>query len=143
MTDSGDFALSSQPHGTPSQSAQSHSASAESAPTDPTLTQDKPDLDATTQSKPLREKLIPQTSLRFFLVLIGVSAGVMVVFRVAFLQESYWAKVLALMFAVTTTCFLSYAALFLLANLFSVSTRPLRSALSKRGDVKEPIEEAG
>jgi len=82
-----------------------------------------------TESKPLREKLLPQASLRFFLLLIGGSAVVMFVFRMALLQENYWAKIAALLFVMLVACFAAYATLFLLANLFSISTRPLRSAL--------------
>ena len=39
-----------------------------------------------TESKPLRERLIPQTSIRFYLLLIGASAVVMYIFRAAFVE---------------------------------------------------------
>ncbi len=40
-------------------------------------------IDTETDSKPLREKLAPQTSIRFLLVLIAASAVAMLVFRSA------------------------------------------------------------
>ncbi|MEM1069168.1 MAG: hypothetical protein AAGG48_06705 [Planctomycetota bacterium] len=92
------------------------------------------------ESKQLREKLLPQASLRFFLLLIGISAGVMVVFRLAFMQDFYWAKILALLGTMVAACFAGYAAMFLLANLFAVSTRPIRSALV--GDVENAPPES-
>lgn len=80
-------------------------------------------------SKPPREKLLPQASLRFFLLLIGFSALIMVVYRIAFTGEGYAPKLAALLFTIIVACFGAYAALFFLANLFSVTTRPFRSAL--------------
>ena len=94
------------------------------------------------EPKPLREKLLPQASLRFFLLLIGLSAGVMVVFRLALLQDSYWARIVAVMFAITGACFIGYAVIFFLANLFSLSTRPLRSAIESQSDPQESSQEA-
>lgn len=80
-------------------------------------------------SKPLREKLLPQASLRFFLVLIGISALVMVTFRFALVDGVLWAKVVALLFTIVTASFAAYTVLFLLAGLFTASTQPVRSAL--------------
>lgn len=81
-----------------------------------------------TQSKPLRERLLPQTSIRFFLVLIGASAVVMYTFRAAVVDDRFWAKILALLIATASGCFFAYAGLFLLANLLTATTAPLRHA---------------
>ena len=94
-----------------------------------------------TEPTPLREKLLPQASIRFFLVLIGASAVVMVVFRSALVGEAYWTKIAALVFATTVACFAAYASLFLLANLFSVSMRPVRSALGYESEKKAATRE--
>lgn len=96
---------------------------------------------ADTESKPLREKLLPQASLRFLLLLIGGSAVMMFIFRMALVQDNHWAKVTAMLFTMIVACFVAYATLFLLANLFSVSTRPLRSALGYESTKLNPSPE--
>jgi hypothetical protein len=78
---------------------------------------------------PRPEKLLPQASLKFFMLLIGGSAIVMVIFRLALTQDVYWARIAALLFSITFACFASYFVLFVLANLFAASTRPLRTVL--------------
>ncbi len=82
-----------------------------------------------TRSKPLREKLLPQASIRFFMVLIAASAMVMVIYRMAFVAERMWAKISVLLISTIGGCFLVYALLFLIANLFTASTAPIRDAI--------------
>lgn len=78
-----------------------------------------------TESKPLRERLLPQTSIRFFLALIGLSALVMVTFRAAFISGQMWAQIVSLLVVTIIGSFLAYAVLFFLANLFTATTAPL------------------
>ena len=93
--------------------------------------------DSATESKPLREKLLPQTSIRFYLILIGFSALIMVVFRSAAGGTS-WARIASLLIATIIGCFIVYTALFLIANLFSSTTAPIVRAMDPRsGDQKE------
>lgn len=82
-----------------------------------------------TESKPLRERLLPQTSIRFYMFLIGVSAVAMYTFRAAFVTDQFWAKIGSLLIATAGGCFLVYAALFFVANLFSATTSPILDAL--------------
>ncbi len=82
-----------------------------------------------TESKPLRERLIPQTSIRFFLLLIGSSALVMYVYRAAIVGDAVWAKIAALLITIVGGCFLAYAGFFIVANLFSAATSPLLNRL--------------
>lgn len=84
---------------------------------------------------------MPQASLRFFLLLIGASAVIMFIFRLAFTGDSYWAKIVALLFTILVACFAAYATMFLLANLFAVSTRPIRSALGYGSDASSTQRE--
>ena len=92
------------------------------------------------QLLPLREKVLPQTSLRFFLGLIGISAAIMVVFRLALVAEVLWAKIVALLFVMATTSFAVYVILFFFAGLFSASTKPVRSALAQNSDSQNPSD---
>ena len=87
-----------------------------------------------TESKPLRERLIPQTSIRFFLVLIGASAVVMYIYRAAFVGDAFWAKIASLLITIAGGCFLAYAGCFLVANLFSATTSPLLNSLSSENE---------
>jgi hypothetical protein len=79
-----------------------------------------------TQSKPLRERLLPQASIRFFMYLIGVSALVMYTFRAAFVGDAFWAKIVSLLIVTCGGCFFAYATLFFLASLFTATTTPLQ-----------------
>ncbi len=81
-------------------------------------------IDPSTESQPLPEKLLPRTSIRFFLMLIGVSALVMLVFRSAS-GGSSWARIVSLLITNVGACFMVYAILFLIANLLSSTTAPL------------------
>lgn len=81
------------------------------------------------ESKPLRERLIPQTSIRFFLLLIGASALVMYIYRAAFVGDAFWAKIASLLITIVGGCFWTYAGFFLVANLFSATTSPLLNRL--------------
>lgn len=78
-----------------------------------------------------REKLLPQASIRFLLLTIGGSAVVMVIFRIALVDEAIWAQVIALMLSVTLVPFVTYIVLFLLASCFAVTSKPLRSSLKQ------------
>jgi len=78
-----------------------------------------------------REKLLPQASIRFFLLTIGGSAVIMVIFRIALIDKAMWAQVLALMLSATLVPFVTYIVLFLLANCFAVTSQPLRSSLKQ------------
>jgi len=75
----------------------------------------------------LPEKPLPKASLRFLLLLIAASAVVMVIFRAALVQQQMWAKVIAMMLSAWGMCFLLYALLFSVVNLFAATTRPLRA----------------
>ncbi len=83
-----------------------------------------------TDSQLVRERLMPQFSIRFFIFLIGVSAVVMYTLRAAVVTNHSWAKIVSLMMATTIGCFLAYAFLFLVANLFNVTTMPIRDAIA-------------
>ena len=78
-----------------------------------------------------REKLLPQASIRFFLLTIGGSAIIMVIFRIALIDKAMWAQVLALMLSATLVPFVTYIVLFLLASCFAVTSQPLRSSLKQ------------
>lgn len=65
---------------------------------------------------------MPQTSIRFFAYLIGVSAIVMFTFRSAFIGNQLWAKCAAAVISAGVGCFVVYFLLFLIANLFSSAT---------------------
>ena len=82
-----------------------------------------------TESKPLRERLLPQTSIRFFMFLIAVSAVAMYTFRAALVTGQFWAKIGSLLITTAGGCFIVYAALFFVANLFSATTVPILDAL--------------
>ncbi len=73
-----------------------------------------------TQSKPLTERLLPQTSIRFFGFMIAVSAVVMYTFRAAIVADQFWAKCAAPVIATILGCFVGYFVLFVVANCFSV-----------------------
>ena len=60
--------------------------------------------------------------------LIGVSALVMYIFREAVVGDQSWAKIVSLLIATCGGCFIAYAALFLLASLFTATTTPLLRA---------------
>ena len=89
------------------------------------------------EPSPLREKILPQASLRFFLGLIGVSAAIMVVFRLALVAELLWAKIIVLLFVMVMTSFAFYVMLFFFAGLFAASTKPVRSALANDSDLHD------
>lgn len=93
---------------------------------------------SSTESEPLRQQLMPQTSIRFFLLLIGTSALVMLVFRAAIVGAALWAKIAALLITVAGSCFLAYAGVFLVANLFSATASPLLNSLTPRGGADSP-----
>ena len=83
-----------------------------------------------------REKLLPQASIRFLLLTIGGSAVVMVIFRIALVDEAIWAQVIALMLSVAFVPFLTYIILFVVANSFALTSKPLRSNLNQAPETK-------
>ena len=108
---------------------------------DPNSTDDQADRqnvrDASTESKPLHETLMPQTSIRFLLLLIGGSALVMVVFRAAG-EGFYAARITTLLIMTVAGCFAVYAALFLIANIFSSTTAPIAQFLESTSSLRQP-----
>ena len=64
--------------------------------------------------------------------LIGASAVVMYTYRAAFVDDQLWAKIASLVISIAGGCFLVYAALFFVANMFTTSTAPIRHALDRR-----------
>ena len=73
----------------------------------------------TDRPSPNREALLPQWSIRFMLLLFVASAIVIWVILGAFKHDWLWAKCVCLMLFTVAGCFLLYAALFLIANLFA------------------------
>ena len=112
---------------------------------DPQVTDDQADgqnvWDARTESKPLHETLMPKTSIRFLLILIGISALVMVVFRAAG-EGFYAARIATLLIMTVAGCFAIYAALFLIANLFSSATAPIVQVLESTSSSRQPMTES-
>lgn len=100
-----------------------------------------------TESQLVRERLMPQVSIRFFIFLIGLSAVAMYTFRAAVVANQVWAKIASLMMVTIIGCFTAYAFLFLVANLFNVTTMPLRDAMGgAQGDqprADEPVQANG
>ncbi len=71
------------------------------------------------------------------MLLIGVSALVMYTFRAAFVGNQLWAKIGSLLIATAVGCFVVYAALFLVANVFATATAPLRRVREASQAVKQ------
>ncbi len=95
----------------------------------------------TEPTRPIVERLLPQTSIRFFVFLIGVSALVMYTFRSAIVADQFWAKCASVVIATAIGCFIAYLLLFLLANLFSLATSvifpsPSRSTSGEDSDTR-------
>ena len=78
-----------------------------------------------TESNPIRERLLPQTSIRFFAMLIAFSAVGMYVLRAGFIHQRLWAIIGSMLIVVMLATFIVYASLFVIANVFSRSTRAL------------------
>jgi hypothetical protein len=74
-----------------------------------------------TESEPTVERLLPQTSIRFFAALIGISAVAMFVVRAAVVGDQLWAKCLSVVMATAVGCFIAYALMFLIASVFSTA----------------------
>lgn len=92
-----------------------------------------------TQSRPLRERLLPQASIRFFLFLIGTSALVMVTFRAAFIGQQLWAKIASLLITTAGGCFIVYALLFFVARALAATADPIwRAVESSTGGREDP-----
>ena len=95
-------------------------------------TDSKATLREVTDSVPVRQRWLPQTSIRFYGLLIALCAAAMVAFRAAALSDNLWAEIATLMIATTIACFVLYAALFLVAYLFSNATGLLWRAIAGR-----------
>ena len=96
-----------------------------------------------TGSQPLRERLMPQTSIRFFLILISVCALVMLIFQSA-VTDAGWPRIAALLIATIGGCFVAYAGLFLIGNLFSFTTAPIADAfeVADQSNANGPSQQA-
>ena len=106
---------------------------------------DASEIEQSTVSKPLKERLLPQTSIRFFLFLTAMCAAVMVLFRAASDREAFWTKIFALLIVTTTASFVAYVILFLIANLFSASTEPIAAVIDSNltsDDAAEEVSES-
>ena len=90
--------------------------------------------DASTESKRIHERLIPQASIRFFLLLIALSALVMLVFRSA-AGGSNLARIASLLLSTVAGCFIAYAVSFLIGNLFSATVAPLADRIEPATDL--------
>jgi hypothetical protein len=86
--------------------------------------------------QPVRERWLPQTSIRFFVALIGISALVMYIFRAALMDDVLWAKCASLVIMTAIGCFFSYALLFLI-------TLPFASAAATIAEVPLPSAAPG
>ena len=78
-----------------------------------------------TAGQPVKERLLPQTSIRFFVFLIAVSALVMYTFRAALVGDELWAKCASAVIMTAIGCFLSYIVLFLIALPFASAASAL------------------
>ncbi|MGB7342653.1 MAG: hypothetical protein WBD20_00420 [Pirellulaceae bacterium] len=81
------------------------------------------------QSKPLKEKLLPQTSIKFLLALMTVSALVILLIQSSAQSSAFWSKIVVLVLGTTVACFLVYALMFLLARVVAKTTEPIVHAL--------------
>lgn len=81
---------------------------------------------------PLRQRWLPQTSIRFFIALIALCAIGMYTFRAAIIGGQQWAKIASLLIATSLGCFFVYAGLFFVAYLFSTATSLTWNAVSWR-----------
>lgn len=81
-----------------------------------------------------KERLLPQASIRFFMILIGVCAFGMYTLRTAIVQDQLWAKIASLVIATIIGCYVVYAILFFLANVFTATTAPLAKSVGAQPD---------
>lgn len=73
----------------------------------------------------LTERFLPQTSIRFLVVVIGFCALGMYTFRAAIVGDQLWAKCASLVIATVIVSFLFYFMVFLVASLFSATTEAI------------------
>ena len=66
------------------------------------------------------------------MMLIGVCAIGMYTMRAAAVYDLLWAKIASLLIATVIGCFVVYAILFCLANLFTASTAPLAKSAGRQ-----------
>jgi hypothetical protein len=69
-----------------------------------------------TETRFASEPLLPRYSLRAYFGLITVCAGILAVFRVAFVYQSRWAICLSMGCATLIACFVMYAIFFVIAD---------------------------
>ena len=74
------------------------------------------------------------------MLLIGASAFVMFTFRMAMTTDALWAKIASLIIQASGCCFIVYAVLFLIANLFSATTTPILDAIESSAHDKEDAQ---
>ncbi len=94
-----------------------------------------------TDSKPVAEKILPQTSMRFLLILIIVSAVIMTIVRMSSENAAFWTKIIVLLLATSAGCFLVYVILFLIASLMTSATEPIVEAIEKQPTDDLPNQE--
>ena len=85
-----------------------------------------------TESSPLPERWLPQTSIRFLIILIGLCALVMYTFRAAIVDDQVWAKIGSLVIATALACLVAYGGLFVVALLFSTAAGVVLRELTGR-----------
>ena len=81
------------------------------------------------QPTTIRQRLMPQSSIRSLIVLITISAVIMWIARTMFVGNMFWAKCFGAALVTIGGCFATYAGLFLLAHLFTVATSPIVDAI--------------
>jgi len=74
--------------------------------------------------------------LRSLIALIAASAVTMWVFRAMLVGDFFWAKCIGVALVTVFGCFIAYAGLFLLAQLFAVVTSPIVTAFDSASTEK-------
>ena len=95
-----------------------------------------------TESQPLKEKLLPQVSIKFFFALMTVCALLIVLFQASADNAAFWTKISVLLLSTVLVSFVGYALMFFLANLMAKTTQPLVDALEPSGKVSSNFEDS-
>ena len=83
---------------------------------------------------------MPQTSIRFYMVMIAFFALAMLIFQSA-VEGPGWTRIAALLITTAIGCFATYAATFLVSHLFSNMTAPIIEVVGS-SDPREPGDHA-
>jgi cell division protein FtsW (lipid II flippase) len=78
-----------------------------------------------TESQPLKEKLLPQVSIKFLFALMTLCALLIVLFQASASNAAFWTKIGVMLFSTALGSFVLYAMMFVLANLIAKTTQPL------------------